>query len=156
MVVLDMTMYDVAREAFMKGDIDWVNDTIGILLFGTLDADPPKALASLNSSVEDVLSHGTTAEVAGGNYARKTLSNKSVFAQTSGNGGAVYCRSDGVIWTALTHTSGSFNHWLIYADAATDALRIPIANGSMWPWPDDQGLDFWLTPHVTHGWINWS
>lgn len=44
-------LYDKAREAFLKGDIDWLNDTIKVMLVDT--ADYTVDLAS-HDSLDDV------------------------------------------------------------------------------------------------------
>ncbi len=148
-------MYDIAKEEILNGDLDWENDTFGMLLLKSAGVDAVWPRAGLNPTVAAVLAQSGTEEQSGGTYARQTLTNTFIRKATESVGGRAWASSDPVKWEGLTFTSGLTQYFLIYKDGATDALRIPVVMSIITSYTPD-GTDFEIFPSGSHGWWSWT
>jgi hypothetical protein len=121
-------LYDKAREAFLKGDIDWLNDTIKVMLVDT--ADYTVDLAS-HDSLDDVPS---AARVATATLANKTATNGVADADDA---------------TFSSVTGDQCEALIIYKDTGTESTSPLIAF-------INDGLNLPVTPSGEDITVQWS
>lgn len=121
-------LYDKAREGFLKGDIDWLNDTIKVVLVDTADY------------AVDLTSHVNLDDVPlAARVAMATLANKS-----AANGAA---DADDVTFSSVT--GDDCGALVIYKDTGTESTSPLIAYL-------DDGFSLPVTPNGQDIVVQWS
>jgi len=110
-------IYNIAKQKFANGEIDWVDNTIKVLLLDsgyTQEAD--------DAAVSTII--GVSNECSGTGYVRKTLANKVSDNDTTND--RTELKADNISWTGLN--VGTVAGYLIYqeVDSGDDSLNIPI------------------------------
>jgi len=111
-------VYNIAKQKFANGDMDWEANTIKVLLLNsgyTADAD--------HATVDAIIS--VSNECSGTGYVRKSLANKVSDNDTTND--RTELKADDISWTGLS--VGTVAAFLVYQeiDSGNDALNIPIA-----------------------------
>ena len=98
-------LFNDALTSVVKGEIDYLNDTIVVLLLSAapdIDAD---------TFISDL-----TGEITGGGYVRKTLASKTVTTDDTNN--RTIADAADVQWTALTN---AFRYYVVAQSTGNDA-----------------------------------
>ena len=104
-------LFNDALTSVVKGEIDYLNDTIVVLLLTAapdIDAD---------TFISDL-----TGEITGGGYVRKTLASKTVTTDDTNN--RTVADAADVEWTALSNT---FRYYVVAQSTGNDATSRVIA-----------------------------
>lgn len=137
-------IFDAASDGIAETTIDWLNDTIRVLLIKG-GGQPLKS----NATVTAVLAETNVDEVDATNYVRKTLASKAV--TTTGN--KTLFDADNPVWTSLGGASNNtITGALIYKFDTDDDGSIPIAFLDVDDLPTNGG-DVTLTKDATNKWF---
>ena len=124
-------IFDIASDGIAKQTIDWLNDTIQVLLL-TGNGLPVKS----NATVAAVLGEANVDECVATAYTRKTLANKAI--TTAGN--QTLFDADNPVWATLGGASNeTITGALIYKFVSDDSDSIPIMYADLADIPTNGG-----------------
>lgn len=104
-------LFNDALTSIVKGEIDYLNDTVVVLLLSSApDIDADTYISDLSG------------ELSGGGYVRKTLASKTVTTDDTNN--RTIADAADVQWTSLT---GTFRYYVVAQSTGNDAISRVIA-----------------------------
>ncbi len=108
---------NLVKGVFARGDLDWVNDDIRLLLVdSTTTVDTEADIATISG-------YATLGEISGTGYGRKVLSSKAVNDDASNNRAELDAAD--IVFTGIN--AGTTIGFLVFKFVTNDADNIPIA-----------------------------